>query len=208
MRCHELAFASPRVCAAAWGWAGQPAGQPAAPGHGFASPSPASACLQLLPEPRCTGVSPAPRDQQVSGVLPTSWALQPFSFEPSLPCCRLSPCPAILTVPALAPLVPLDEAVAKKYQNQQGQPDTQDNAEHVDGLLPCKAEGEGALQTNASRRLGILIIPWGGQDSRGAGIRPSAPCCPCSVEGPRSTRLLSDVAQRFLLPPKPCAGDL
>lgn len=132
----------------------------------------------------------------------------PFLLRP--PCLAVArpSAPSVLTAPALALLVPPDEGVAKKHQDQQGQPDTQGNPEHVDGLLPCKAEGEGALQTNASRRLGVLIVPWGGQNSCGAGIRPSTLCCPYGVEGLRSARLLNIVAQRFLLPPKPCAGDL
>lgn len=107
-----------------------------------------SACLRAT----CTWLFPVPRDQYMSRLVPTCQALQPFSLEPFLPCSPRPPALPILTVPALAPLVPPDKDVAKKHQDQQAQPDTQDSPEHVDGLLSCKAEGEEALQTQEAGR--------------------------------------------------------
>lgn len=137
----------------------------------------------------------------MSGMLPTSRS--PFLLSPPCPTAACPPALPVLTAPALAPLVPPDEGVAKKHQDQQGQPDTQDNPERIDGLLPWKAEGEGALQTNASGRLGVLIIPGGGTGLLRGWDRPPALCCPYSTGGPRSTRLLSVVARRVLRPQSP-----
>lgn len=110
--------------------------------------------MQILGTSKCHSCSPHP------------------SFVPSLPCSCLSPALPILTAPAPALLVAKENGVARNDQYQQGQPDAQDEPEHTDEPLPYKAEGEGALKTNASGRLGITSITW---------RKPGAVCNPHAV---------------------------
>lgn len=104
-----------------------------------------------------TGQAAAPGHLQIP-----PWPLHPPALLQSHPTCGFwgptrcaphTPGPAapflVLTAPAPALLVAADEGVAKQHQDQQGQPQAQDEPEHTDGLLPCKPEGEGALQTPA-----------------------------------------------------------
>lgn len=104
-----------------------------------------------------TGQAAAPGHLQIP-----PWPLHPPALPQSHPTCGFwgptrcaphTPGPAapflVLTAPAPALLVAADEGVAKQHQDQQGQPQAQDEPEHTDGLLPCKPEGEGALQTPA-----------------------------------------------------------